>query len=317
MTPQELDFLAALMPFCAEATLAFCLETDAKTSSLSIWSAIGKTFQQCHERLVSLPDCQIEIKTLQREPDKNRFTKNPTLASLEKNWAKPDQNSEFRIQNSESALRVVECQTPETEAIFAAREVLKFVRAGNHFRDCAVLVRNLDGYHQPLARVFRRYGIPFFLDRRESVAHHPLAELSRSALRTVAFDWRHEDWFAALKAGFCTTDEAEIDRLENAALEYGWHGKKWHEPLDSGTGVPPVSFSGKQQHTGETPVPLYFEHLRKKILPPFENCFASFSKINFQPDGGLKTSCNNGRSPKLNPQSAIRNPQFTRLFGNR
>ena len=53
---------------------------------------------------------------------------------------------------------------------------------GNRFRDCAVLVRNLDSYHKPLARVFRRYGIPFFLDRRESVAHHPLAELTRSAL---------------------------------------------------------------------------------------------------------------------------------------
>ena len=78
-----------------------------------------------------------------------------------------------------------------------------------------MLVRNLDDYHKPLARVFRRYEIPFFLDRRESVAHHPLAELTRSALRTVAFDWQHDDWFAALKAGFSPVDETEIDRLEN------------------------------------------------------------------------------------------------------
>ena len=114
--------------------------------------------------------------------------------------------------------------------MFAAREVLKFVRAGNRFRDCAVLVRQLDGYHQPLARIFRRYGIPFFLDRRESVAHHPLAELTRNALHTVAFDWQADDWFAALKSGFSPVAEAEIDRLENAALEFGWRGKKWREP---------------------------------------------------------------------------------------
>jgi ATP-dependent helicase/DNAse subunit B len=98
-----------------------------------------------------------------------------------------------------------------------------------------VLVRNLDGYHKPLARVFRRYGIPFFLDRRESVAHHPLAELTRSALRTVAFDWPHDDWFAALKAGFSPVDEAEVDRLENEALARGWHGAKWREPFKSRT----------------------------------------------------------------------------------
>ena len=84
-----------------------------------------------------------------------------------------------------------------------ARNIEIRPQTGNRFRDCAVLVRNLENYHKPLARVFRRYGIPFFLDRRESVAHHPLAELTRSALRTVAGDWRHDDWFAALKAGFC------------------------------------------------------------------------------------------------------------------
>ena len=43
MTPQELDLLAALMPFCENATLAFCLENEpsAATSWISIWSAIG------------------------------------------------------------------------------------------------------------------------------------------------------------------------------------------------------------------------------------------------------------------------------------
>ncbi len=38
MTPQELDFLAALVPSCARATLAFCLEDQADKSWLSIWS---------------------------------------------------------------------------------------------------------------------------------------------------------------------------------------------------------------------------------------------------------------------------------------
>ena len=108
----------------------------------------------------------------------------------------------------------------------------------------------------PLARVFRRYGIPFFLDRRESVAHHPLAELTRSALRTVTFDWPHDDWFAALKAGFSPADETKIDRLENEALARGWHGAKWREPLQIAEN-PELSKS--------------LEQLREIILPPFQN----------------------------------------------
>jgi len=276
MTPQELDFLAAIMPFCGGATLAFCLETEAaaRASRLSIWSAIGKTFQQCRALLAALPDCRIEIETLPRVPDKTRFIENPSLAQLEKFWERGEKelelgtlNSQLSTLNSESALRVVACQNPEAEAVFAAREILKFVRGGNHgrnrFRDCAVLVRNLEAYHQAIARTFRRHGIPFFLDRREAVAHHPLTELTRSTLRLMAFDWQHDDWFAALKAGFCPVEAREIDRLENAALQFGWRGRHWREPLADET----------------------LERLREKILPPFEHFSTGLFRLKFQPTG--------------------------------
>ena len=70
MTPQELDLLAAILPFCENATLAFCLENEpaAETSWLSIWSSVGKTFQQCRQRLENLPDCKIEVEILKRNP---------------------------------------------------------------------------------------------------------------------------------------------------------------------------------------------------------------------------------------------------------
>jgi len=267
MTPQELDLLAAILPHCERATLAFCLENEpqANTSWFSIWSSVGKTFQQCRQRLASLPHCEVKIEILPRDPPKNRFANNPGLARLEKDWASPV-TSHPELPRQHSAISITACKNPEAEAAFAAREILKFVRDGARFRDCAVLVRNLDGHHKPLARAFRRYGVPFFLDRRESVAHHPLAELTRSALRTIAFDWRHDDWFAALKAGFSSDEENEIDRLENAALEFGWRGKKWREPLP--TADPSL------------------ESLRKRIFPPFENFAAQLARHKNQPSGG-------------------------------
>ncbi|MGH7989932.1 MAG: PD-(D/E)XK nuclease family protein, partial [Limisphaerales bacterium] len=269
MTPQELGLLAAVLPFCENATLAFCLDETAsrekENSWLSIWNTVGKIFQQCRQRIENLPDAKIEIEILSRDSKKNRFVKNSGLQLLEQNWQQSSRNNseKLAIGNPQSTISVCACANPEAEAVFAAREILKFVRAGNRFRDCGIIVRNLENYHKPLARIFRRYQIPFFLDRRESVAHHPLAELTRSALRTVAFDWQHDDWFAALKAGFCGVEENEIDALENAALEFGWRGKKWREPLPDEN----------------------FERLRKKILPPFENLFAQLAKLKFQPNG--------------------------------
>ncbi len=268
MTPQELALLTAVVPRCERATLAFCLEAEPlpEASWLSIWSAIGKTFQQCRAQIASRPDVAAVTEILAREPGKNRFPKDSGLAKLEKHWAEsPAANPKpFNIQHSTFNISITACANPEAEATFAAREILKFVRRGNRFRDCAVLVRQLEGYHPPLARAFRRYGIPFFLDRRESVAHHPLAELTRNALRTVAFDWRHDDWFAALKAGFSPVAETELDWLENLALETGWRGKKWQAALPEEAA----------------------ERLRLRLFPPFENFSRALSRAQGQPNGG-------------------------------
>jgi ATP-dependent helicase/DNAse subunit B len=264
MTPQEQALLSAIVPFCQKATLAFCLETEPTPAAswLSIWSAIGKTFQRCRLQLAALPGCQVRTEILGRTPGKNRFAENSALAMLEAGWALPVAGG-FEGADLKAQVSVTACADPEAEAVFAARKLLKFVRAGNRFRECAVLVRNLESYHQPLARVFRRYEIPFFLDRRESVAHHPLAELTRSALRTVAGDWRHDDWFAALKAGFTPLPEGDIDRLENAALESGWRGKKWREPLPEED----------------------CERLRQRIFPPFEHFYRQLKRQKLQPTG--------------------------------
>ncbi len=260
MTPQELALLSAVVPLCEQATLAFCLETEPTpdASWLSIWAAIGKTFQQCRAQISNLPGSHVATEILKRDASKSRFVENSSLAELEQNWSLPNAAG-LEIPNLTTQISMTACANPEAEAIFAAREVLKFVRAGNRFRDCAVLVRRLDGYHKPLARIFRRYDIPFFLDRRESVAHHPLAELTRNALRTVACDWQSDDWFAALKAGFAPVEQEFIDNLENKAMEFGWHGKKWREPLPDENS----------------------ERLREIIFPPFEK---------FQSRVGLKQS---------------------------
>ncbi len=168
------------------------------------------------------------------------------------------------------SLRLVPCPTPEAEATLAAHEILQHVRAGGRYRDGAVLVRSLDGYHDVLRRVFHRFNIPFFLDRREPVAHHPLAELTRSALRTVAFGWKQEDWFAVWKTGLLPASDADLDWLENTALEHGWDGSAWREPLS----VPAQEALSQDA-----------ERLRQRLVPPFLALSARLAESQFQPTG--------------------------------
>ncbi|MCO5053521.1 MAG: PD-(D/E)XK nuclease family protein [Verrucomicrobiae bacterium] len=255
LTAQELDLLAAVIPVAEQATLAFCLPAELRSdpSWLSPWSVIGQTFRRCRERLAQLPDVAISIATLTADPQRTRFRHAPDLAQLAEAW--PTRAATSVLTTPPPHLRAAACANPEAEATLAAREIRRFVRQGGRYRDAAVLLRSLQGYDYILRRVFSRYDIPFFLDRRESVSHHPLAELTRCALRVVAFHWRHADWFGALKTGFMPVSPQAIDELENDALQYGWEGESWLRPL-----APP-------DQSGAVAVT---EARRLKLLAPFQ-----------------------------------------------
>ena len=280
MAPQELELLAALLPRCEGATLAFCLEQDLEQDPawLSTWSVVAQTYRRCRHAMEGLPNAKIEVRTLPRDPHMNRFAANETLAHLEKSWTN---ETPLTIAHQTAILRTVTCLNPEAEATLAAREVRRFVRAdpARRFRDCAVLLRSLDAHHDALRRTFTRFGIPFFLDRREPVAHHPLAELTRFAVRVAAHGWRHDDWFGALKTGLVSAFEEQIDRLENVALEYGIEGRAWCSPL----ALKPAEENERAQKRADETT-RRFELLRKRLVMPFTD----FSDAVIAPSTGPK-----------------------------
>jgi ATP-dependent helicase/nuclease subunit B len=102
------------------------------------------------------------------------------------------------------------------------------------------------------------------------VAHHPLAELTRGALRTAAWGWQHADWFSALKSGLAHRDHAALDWLENEALARGWQGPQWLEPL-----VIP----------DQPRLAARLEALRAQLVPPFARLARTLTE---SPPSGLE-----------------------------
>jgi ATP-dependent helicase/nuclease subunit B len=259
LTAQERKLLRALIPFCGKSTLAFCIDPEALSnpSWFSPWTVVSQNWRQLQSDLTGIPNCTIRTTQLARDPARSRFSQQPVLCHLEKHWADPHPEpliAQPPDAASQQPVRIVACANPEAEATFAAREILRHVRAGRRYREIAVLVRHLDDYHDSLRRVFTRFEIPFFMDRREPVAHHPLAELTRGALLTICFQWRHQDWFSALKSGLVHDSDHEIDRLENEALAKGWEGKTWQSELP---------WAGDKTEAAR------LEGLRHKLVEPF------------------------------------------------
>ena len=235
---------------------------------------VKRNLERCRKRFGELPSVEIVNETLSRNITANRFSSNPVLEHLEKYWAEPRP-----FQKNQQALRLMSCIDREAEAVVAAREILGFVRAGE-YRDISVLLRHFEPYHQLIQKIFSRYQIPFFLDRREMIAHHPLAELTRSAIRLVAFEWQHEDWFAALKSGFAAVDDNEIDLLENEALARGWKGQTWHQTIHL-RDVPRTE--PEREHLVRLEQRL--EAIRRSILPPFEQLSLAIASSQNRPTG--------------------------------
>ncbi len=314
----ELELLASLVPYCVRATVSFCLpdplfsESKARSGAgswLSEWSLARRCLESCRKRLAAVPEAELIWEHVSRDAARSRFSKSQALRALELRWAQRNFGIPGRArQDPRSAiegLRVVQCANPEAEVIFAAREIRRFVRQGGRFQQVAVLVRDLEKYHHVFQRVFACYEIPLFLDRRESVSHHPLVELTRSALRTVAFGWQHEDWFAALKTGLVPAREHEIDQLENEALARGWEGPDWQtrlliRELRSAVMDHSLAAAGAEQSAPSRPgapgsraretdrlarLEDELEATRAKVVPPFQNLALALKQAQSKPSG--------------------------------
>ena len=261
LNAQERRLLRALAFRSRRMTLAFCLDASRpKESWHSHWFAVSQCVSELKLELESIPGLKVEVRTVGEDagPDSRaqRFATAPELAHLEQHWGEPRPYTASTSDKGSrlEAVRLVECPDAESEAIFAAREILRYVRQGGRFRETAIIVRQLDKYHDVLRRVFLRYEVPFFLDRREPIAHHPLAELTRGALKTLAFNWRRQDWFCALKSGLIPAAEHEIDVLENQALARGWEGAAWQKPLSI---------------RNDAALTASLEELRQRLIKPF------------------------------------------------
>ena len=298
LSPQEIDLLANLLPLCDRATLAFCVESacaDLPTWN-STWCLVGRTVRTLISRLEQIPNISLTTETLPRQPHAGRFADSPELALLEMSWESADrirpkieavtntnpapqpqqptrghgQSKLSKHQGPPAPIRIFRCSTPQFEATVAAREILSHVREhGGRFRDTAVLVRSLATHADVIRRVFTRYQIPFFLDRRESVSHHPLVELTRAALRTIAFGWQHHDWMSVLKTELLPASDEAVDRLENEALARGWDQSRW---------LANMTASDRES-------PDQLEHLISAIAKPFRELTAALESDQNKPSG--------------------------------
>ena len=240
-THQEVALLVALARRVGSVEIALLVDPHASavTSdelpglSFSLFARTERTLVELRKafRAAGVP----VDEPVRLDPTEPPRFEHASLAAIEKNLftSRATPTSEPPPREVVSVQRLPDRRS-EVEA--AVAEIQRLTREPNpplRYRQMAVIVRDLNAYHDLLATALRSAEIPYFIDRREPTAHHPLIELIRGLLAVACDDCRLESVRLTLKTGLLPISDEQGDLLENYLLAHNITGRarfgqSWH-----------------------------------------------------------------------------------------
>ncbi|MBL7188006.1 MAG: exodeoxyribonuclease V subunit gamma [Phycisphaerae bacterium] len=229
-TTAEHAILAEMLKVAGDSQIALCLDPSridlanpvgGKSDAVSLFGPTERTYaslvETIKENKLKLAEPIILQKAL-------RFSHCRPLAHIECNIFELEPP---RIDSADS-IRIVSAPNARAEVRFVARQILELVRDKDcRYRDIAVIASDIESYQHYIRAYFDDCGIPFFIDKRRPLNHHPVIQLVSSALQVVTAGFTGADIFAYLKTDLAATPRSEVDMLENYCLAFGISARDW------------------------------------------------------------------------------------------
>ena len=232
-TPREYQVIGAILKTASQVNLALCMDREEiqhPPRETSLFHPVREVYEKvldlCSEHGVPVEDAII----LGQEGALPRF-KHPELACVESAfrakhrgpWQVFQPPSDCEAPGGTGLIpggvNLVCAVNPVAEVEYVAREILRLVREeGLRFKDITVELRNLQKYKDLIEMVFTDHRIPYFLDIKSPLSHHPLAELIRSAFDIVAADFGFDAVFRYLKTDLAPAEREAVDGWKTTCL---------------------------------------------------------------------------------------------------
>lgn len=224
-TPQEYTVLGSIMSIAGNVTVSLCLDGRRTKTCQDETSLFYRTEQTRLKLLALARERAVKVQpTILLGDQPQRFSSIP-LAHLERCLG-CRRYEEYPGKCND--IRIVAAVNPRAEVEGAAREMLRLSREyGWRWREMAVIVRDISAYAELIRGVFTDYELPFFIDARRDMSHHPLLELIRAALEIVIKNWTYDSVFRFLKTDLVPVPRTRVDVLENYVLAHGLRGTQW------------------------------------------------------------------------------------------
>jgi ATP-dependent helicase/nuclease subunit B len=229
-TTAEFAILAELLKVVKDAHVALCLDPsniglkNPDTSKLDEIGLFNPTERVYCDLLGFLKKSKLKVAEPLILGKAVRFSQCSELAHVERHI--------FELQAPKvptaNNIHIISAPNERAEVQSVGGQIRNLVRENDfRYRDIAVIASDIDRYEHYIKAYFEDYGIPFFIDKRRPLNHHPVVQLVSSALRAVTGGFTSGDIFAYLKADLVPVKSYDIDLLENYCLAFGISARDW------------------------------------------------------------------------------------------
>ncbi len=142
--------------------------------------------------------------------------------------------SYFNPRNANGRVFIFEASDENEELEYVAANIKRHViDGGKRYAKISVMLPDVEKGERALARVFSRYRIPYYADRRFSLAEHPLCAFVTSYVSCVISGCRPQDVDFVISSPLFPAKRREKDVFRNYALKLcGWRGAVNREPKE-------------------------------------------------------------------------------------
>lgn len=274
-TKQESKVIEKAIMQCDEIYVTFNTDCKSFGDDFSLFANVNKQIENL-KGIAAKCNVKIAKPIIVDEYDKSIDS---NLLLLEKNFFKVEKES-CKGVNPES-ITLLSAPNKADECEFIAQNIKRLMREeAVRCRDIIVFERSKDSYDNELAAAFKKYGIPFYEDKRQPVDNQPLIVYLRCLFDIACNGISTESLLRYLKTDLTDLTAEEISMLENYAFIWKIKPSQWKKDfVDNPRGF------GSELNDSDKAKLIKLNELRQKTVGPV----LSFKKDFSQAVGEQKT----------------------------
>ena len=172
-------------------------------------------------------DCaSLGLKSQSIQLGANRRTTSCFLDTLSSQMWTMDRNcDDFSDIKFNNEIELYKAADIYDECEFAASKAKELIELGYHYKEIAIIARNIDKYRGIIEPALDNMGVKYFISEKTDLSVSPIAKFILSAIKIITHGWRRSDIIAHLKTGLSDISPREADVFECYTYKWNISGK--------------------------------------------------------------------------------------------